>query len=747
MFDSPKKIHCLGAGGIGLSGVAALLSGAGHKVSGCDEKFGEAIRAWLESTGVKTYCGHSAEHIDIERPDLIIRSPAVSDECDEILMAGEAGIPIYCRGEVLAEISKKLCTIAVCGTHGKTTTSSFTAMILQGLGFAGTGWCIGGYTERMGAVAKSPDGGSPFVIEADESDGTLALYEPQITVVTSIDPDHMEHFASFEALKDCFRKALDSTKRKVIFCADNETARETASVYDGAIGYGLCEDASVRALNPRYDGEGTTFTFVCNGKSYGETRLSVPGKHNLLNALGATAVALTLGAEPEAVKDAIGVLGELPHRRFEITDLPGGTKVVSDYSHHPVEIKALTDTALLTNPKRLRIIFQPHRYTRTLALRDEFVRAFNGADELLLLPVYAASEKTIAGGTTADLYAAFRKAGEGDKTIPVPKLAGTIDEAAAYYNSSQGVLREGDLLLCVGAGDVVSLIGKLNGGNRQNRASDNEASQSVKVSDGVPIDADSYMEVADEETLKRELAARVGKTPKILGQGTNLLPSPLGVRGKVIRLVNRDVRISDNGIVEAGAGVSGALLLSKLRDAGLGGLEFMAGIPGTLGGWITMNAGTRDGAVGDRVESCVLYTEGGERVEMRRGDFNFAYRSAPFAKDKIVFSVTLCLTPDSPENIADRMKVFSQKRFDFTGLKTAGSVFKNPDGTTAGKLLDECGLKGLRIGGAQICDRHANIISTNQDAVPSDVMALMAVMEEKVRERFGIKLEQEVREW
>ncbi len=742
MTDFPEKIHCLGVGGIGLSGVAAILSSYGHEVSGCDEKLSPDMRMWLERHGVKVDLCHAKEHVAKYDPELIIRSPAVNDASEEIVLAREKGISVIRRGEALARIVGALPTIAVCGTHGKTTTSSFTATLLQEAGIAGTGWCIGGFTASMGGVAKVPKAGAPFVVEADESDGTLALYSPKVLVLTSIDADHMEHFASFEDLKGCFAKAVGQTADAVVYCAESVCATEVAMAHRNAVSYGFCEAARLRGVNVTLSDSGSSFDVIYDGVLLGRAEIGVPGVHNVLNALAAMGALIAYGVDVKAAFGVLAAIKELPHRRFERVRLGCGAEVVSDYSHHPVEIKALIETARLFKAKRLRVVFQPHRYTRTRALINNFPAAFDGCDELILLPVYAASEEPLEGGTTADLYARMREV----CGAVVPMLARSVKEVADYYASPMGALRDGDILLVVGAGDIVSLVGELTARCTEAIEERSDSEVDLRVSYGMRLCADSSCEVADEGALC-ELLAKGVRPLNLFGMGTNLLPPPLGVRGSVVRLVNRDLTIGADGTVECGAGLSGAALLARLRDAGLSGLEFMAGIPGTVGGWLAMNAGTRFGAIGDRVVSCVVYTKDGERIVSAKDDCGFGYRTAAFFDDKVIWSVVLKLESSTPEAIAERMAEYSAKRFDFTGLRTAGSVFKNPDGDSAGRLAEAAGCKGLRVGGAYVCERHANIISADEGATPSDVMALIEIVQSMVFAQSGILLKKEVRIW
>ncbi len=739
---APRRLHALGATGIGVSGLLALFRARGWEVSGCDSRPAPALAAWLASLGVEIHQGHDPSHIAVRHPDLVLRSPAVADGNPELAAARAAGIPVARRGEALAALVNQSHGVAVCGTHGKTTTSCFVRELLARLGDSPS-WCIGGNTPSMGAVAGVGAPGAPFVVEADESDGTLVLYRPHVTVVTCIEPDHMEHFASFDALKECFATAVRATTEAVVCCADNAAAREVAGAASApATTYGFAPDADVRCEIVALEADSSIFDLVRRDGARLRATIGVPGRHNVLNATGAFAACVALGHVPEKVADALGSLNELPGRRYERHAAPCGAEIVSDYAHHPTEIAMLVSMARLSPARRLIAVFQPHRYTRTKALGHDFPAAFRGVDEILLLPVYEASEKPLEGGRAEDLYCEFRRQNAEDASIPIPKLVPSVKEAAAYLATALGA---GDRLLVVGAGDVVSLVALL-----EKAGPVVVAPSPVRNSYGTAAKADRFVEVRDEAELSALLAsAHAGAMPvHVVGQGTNLLVSDIGLRGMTLRLSQEgfaSFERPDDTTVRVGCAMPGARLLSILRDAGLSGLEFMAGIPGCVGGWLAMNAGTRFGEFGDRVMAATAYGPDGASCEIT--DFGFGYRTCKALEGRIATKVTLRLVRDDPAAIARRMDDFRARRFDFSGLRTAGSVFRNPPGVSAGKLLDEAGCKGLRVGGAVVCDRHANIVAAEDGATASDIMALSALMRERVAAHSGVHLEREIRIW
>lgn len=753
MLESVNNIHLVGVGGIGMSGLAILLAASGRKTSGCDLKISQKTARWLAKAGVDTATGHSPEHIRIFSPDLVVRTPAVPDDAPELDAARNAGIPIASRGEVLAEFSHSLNTIAICGTHGKTSTSCFTATLLRILDKSrATGWCIGGWTDSLASVASPPDPDAPFVIEADESDGTLALYSPNITVVTSIERDHMEHFDSFDSLANCFKSVCTHTSKAVIFCADEaNAARAALSASCRTIGYGFSESAALRACDPVFKANYSTFTVRFGTYVRHGIRLSVPGAHNVLNALGAIAACIASGYDIENIIDAISVLDSLPHRRFERYHCRFGFDLISDYSHHPTEIRALLETAKLDGCP-ITAIFQPHRYSRTKAFVNEFALAFSSlgpSDRLILLPVYPAFEQPLEGGETADLYARMRELNAAGTLATIPALAKSIDEVRNFI--AVGGAGKDSLVLVIGAGDIVSLTGMLRCLRAVNHPT---APAPLKVSLGVSATADNFVEIHTTDELASAL--RNSRKCRVIGGGSNLLPPPLGVRETVIRLAANAVVFDapcpmplPQGYVAVTAecGISGASLLAELARHGLSGLEFMAGIPGTLGGWLAMNAGTRLGSISDVVILVNAFNCKGEPAVASTANCGFSYRTCRWLKNKIAFSAILALRRDSPDAILTRMRLALEKRFNFAGLRTAGSAFKNPPGAYAGEILERAGCKGLRVGGAFVSSRHANIVATDPGATASDVHALLALMRRRAKLSSDIDLQLEIKSW
>ena len=682
-----KSIHFMGIGGVGMAGLAFLLKKAGHNVTGCD-KYATARTRWLEANGIPVEVGHSPDHL--ADADELIVTPAVPPSAPELAEAVNLAsaqtartFEVRYRGAVLAELVNAAQGIAVCGTHGKTTTSTFITKLLQALG-DDPSWCIGGET---GAMPVAGCGGVTLVVEADESDGTLALYRPHVLVLNAVDFDHLEHFASPEAYFDCYRTAIRNTRDTVIVCADHPKA---AALAREAIAPG------VRLMT-----FGSTSSADVNAADWSHLASLVLGHHNVLNALAAVSVALARGHSGDAILAALPTaLAELPDRRFQKIAEQDGITILTDYAHHPAELKCAVDMARQLNPKRLRVLFQPHRYSRTRALLTEFPPAFAQADEVVLIPVYAAFEQPLPGGDIADLFRAFRDHYRQEQTSSLVgmalKLARSAEEAWRHAFLSA---EPGDLILLAGAGDIINLLPRV-------LADMTDARLSTRGADVVPLAPLSFFRTGGV-TLG-------GGERVIVGMGSNTWFSDCTTDAEVVK-PNLP---------------TGASLLPTHPE-----LAFMAGIPGTIGGWVKMNAG----AFGHSISECIRRVKvDGEWLD--RDACGFAYRHSGIRG--VIEDVEFV---DDPPACDGTCADFLARRKKFPP-RTCGSVFKNPTADTpAGRLLEEAGAKNLRVGGASVWSEHANVIVAGEGCTSSDILALARLMAAVVREKFHVNLQPEIR--
>ena len=624
----------MGIGGVGMAGVAFLLKHAGHHVTGCD-KYATLRTRWLEACGIPVAVGHSPAHLD--DADELVVTPAVPRGDPELARAlsSEGSMRVRFRGEVLAELVNASFGIAVCGTHGKTTTSTFIVKLLRALGDSPS-WCIGGETGEMHVAGTGED--RALVVEADESDGTLALYRAKLLVVMNMDYDHPEHFPTEAAYRACYETAISQSEQVI------------------------------RA-------------WTLDASDFPELPSLVNGAHNVVNARAAIEVALRLGHSPAAIRSALpAAISELPDRRFQrVWPTPGattsddGVTVYTDYAHHPRELECAVSMAAALSPRRLRVIFQPHRYSRTKALCAEFPPAFAKADEVVLVPVYPAFEEPLPGGDIADLYKAFRDFSPQDV-----KLARSAEEAWRHMFLTR---EPGDIVLIAGAGDVIQII---------------------------PL-------VERDFTCPPTARRRI-----FLGGGTNTWRSDLATDKEYVR-------------TDGPARLPGASL----------GIPWMAGIPGSIGGWIKMNAG----AFGHSFSEVVRRVKVDGRW-IAAEDCGFAYRHSNISGEiqDVEFDFAkagLPLLASDPRAYAEDAASFLSRRKNFPA-GTKGSVFKNPPGDFAGRLLEAAGAKSLRVGGAYVWQEHANVIVAGPDATASDFLALGRLMARAVFFQFGVRLEPEV---
>lgn len=436
-------VHFVGIGGVGMAGLAFQLQRRGVRVTGSDASTNR-VTGWLRAEGVLVTQGHRAEALP-EGAQWVIRTPAVPDENSELRAARSRGLPVFPRGAVLAAMLNAQRGIAVCGTHGKTTTTAMILHLLQAAGLSPSG-CVGGELDARGAVAVAGTD-DWFVAEADESDGTLALYQPEIGIITNIEFDHMDYFPDEAAFRACFAQFAAASRRVLLYRGDDPVSRETARRASHAVAFGPDPDGDIGVSEIAADRSGCDFTLRHTKLGRRRFRVPLPGLHNVWNAAAALAVGLECGADPEALLPGLASFRSV-RRRFEVVLDTPRCLVISDYAHHPTEIRAVLDAARRQG-RRMVAVYQPHRYTRTRTLAAEFPPSFDGLAHLVLAPVYAASEAPVHGGTSKDLFAQFRSGVH----VPV-ELAESLDDA---WDRALGCLREGDMFLILGAGDVEQL--------------------------------------------------------------------------------------------------------------------------------------------------------------------------------------------------------------------------------------------------------------------------------------------------
>ncbi len=445
MYLKKYHIHFVGIGGIGMSGIAELLLNLGYRVSGSDLKASD-ITTNLERLGGSIHVGHRAEQIS--GADVVVVSSAIDEDNPEVAAARDAAIPVIPRAEMLAELMRLKYSVAIAGAHGKTSTTSLVANVLAAGGLDPT-VVIGGKLRSIGRNAVLGDGDF-IVAEADESDGSFLKFSPAIAVVTNIDREHMDFYEDLEAIKTVFLNFIDRIPfyGLAVLCLDNEPLQSLLPrIKKRLTTYGRSAQADYQARDIRFGEMQSRFTVVHRGDDLGQFVLAMPGMHNVYNALAAIAVGVELDIPVADIKRALR-RAEGVQRRLEIKGEVGGITVVDDYGHHPTEIQVTLDAVKENWPQRRKVVvFQPHRYTRTQALLEDFTRSFNNSDVLVVLPVYAASEAPIPGVSGEALGECIRAHGHRNVTC-LESLEACVDHLEAF-------LVPGDLLLTLGAGDVV----------------------------------------------------------------------------------------------------------------------------------------------------------------------------------------------------------------------------------------------------------------------------------------------------
>jgi UDP-N-acetylmuramate--alanine ligase len=434
-LSQPQRLHVVGVGGAGMSAIATVLAAMGHRVSGSDLKESAGL-ARLRAMGVEVHVGHAAEHVgDV---DAVTISTAVPATNPEVTAAHERGIPVLRRAETLAAIARTRRTVAVAGTHGKTTTASMLALVLVEAGMRPS-FIIGGEVNEIGTGAVWDDG-EWFVVEADESDGTFLELAPEAALVTNVEPDHLEHYGGFEALSQAFVRFLAEVPGPKVVCGDDPLLASLSHTT-----YGTGPDAEYRMVDVVRARSSVHFTVA----GVGEVGLPVPGLHNARNACGALAMGLELGAPFDAAARALARYGGVA-RRFQFRGERDGVTFVDDYAHLPTEVRAALAAARDGGWKRVVAVFQPHRFSRTESLWRDFADAFVDADVLVVTEVYAAGETPRPGVSGKLLVYAVLDAHPAARVAYLPSRS----ELVAYLRR---LLRPGDVCLTLGAGDLTSL--------------------------------------------------------------------------------------------------------------------------------------------------------------------------------------------------------------------------------------------------------------------------------------------------
>lgn len=722
MIEPGQRLLFLGVGGMGMAPLAAWLSCAGYSITGYDASLLESVRTHLVAAGVSLRDFLLEEQV--AGFDGLVYSSALSEEHPLLQAAHVAGVPCVRRGTLLAELSRNKKLIAIAGSHGKTTTCGLVAYAVQRLGLK-VNYILGGLFSGGVFPPSHFCEGEWLVAEVDESDGTIEGFRPEHTVLLNSDWDHADRYEAPEKAEAAFLGLAERTSGKVWLPREERLRAKLsqALAFPEVAGVDVCNDDGL----------------------------------NLNNRLAAATVLEEIaGTVPPGVFANFPGIARRQSIRLEWPDL----LVIEDYAHHPTEITALLDALRKrAGERRLHVVFQPHRYSRTRQFCRSFAESLSVADELSLLPVYAAHERLINGGQLTDLVKAF-----GARPPEVLEFG-----PSAIARLCSRVVGQPTLLAFVGAGDIEEFAAACVSQLRYPQDRDaafldyvrGRCSPDCVVRVGEPLARKTTIGIGGPARLYAEPGHRgdlsillracrfFGVAHFCLGRGSNLLVADEGYDGLVIRFAAPEwsrIERLDSDRIWVGVGCRLKELCGFAAREGIVGFEFLEGIPGAVGGALRMNAGAMGSWMFDVVERVQFLDKEGKLQDWRREAFHFGYRKVEEISEGIALGAVL-KGRDSAESTVIRGQIDSyanaRKESQPRGA-SAGCIFKNPEGSYAGKLIDVHGLKGLRVGGAEVSTMHGNFILNSHNATAADVIELVRQIRSRVKAASGYELEPEV---
>jgi UDP-N-acetylmuramate--alanine ligase len=740
------RIHLVGVAGSGMSGIAALLVELGHTVSGSD-KVSTTETDRLQRLGLRFREQHRPE--DASAADLVVFSSAIRGDNPILVSARDCGKPVVRRAEALAAIMRGKRGIVIAGMHGKTTTSAMTAHALREGGLHPSHY-VGAEIPILGTNAHWDWRGEYFVAEGDESDGTIALFQPEHTLILNIEEEHLDFYADLGAIEKVFAQLITQTAGTVFYNVDDKNAARLCRSVARGISYGFSETADYRAVDIRLKDFASTFRVNHRGQDLGEALLNVPGQHNVHNALGVIALASELGVGFEKIAKSLAKF-EHARRRFEIKYDSPRFLLVDDYGHHPTEIHATLKTARSVGRKRVLTMFQPHRYSRTKALRKEFGRAFDDTDRVVVTDVYGSNEAPIPG-VTGQMIA--------DEMVAHGHRGVCYEPRLEWVHRAVGnMLESGDLVLSLGAGNIHEQLSAL--------AADLVIAEKLKEIVSEDGEIRLYEPLSKHTTLRVGGPAQFWVEPQnenafaelirfcrdenlplfVMGRGSNLLVRDGGIRGVVVHPRGGDFdKIEVNGAeITAGVGAKLKEVAYAGKAAGIGGLEWMEGIPGAVGGGLRMNAGAMGAQTFENVVRVRYLDANGQARTKTRDELEVHYRNFPLLEKNFAVSAVFRGELAPIEEIVRKLEASQEKRrTSQPAAKSAGCIFKNPDSCPAGKLVDELGLKNARVGNARVSEVHGNFIVNDGGATAAEILELIEKIKATALAKRGIELETEV---
>lgn len=741
----PARIHLIGVAGSGMSGLALILLEMGHNVSGSD-RVTSAETERLQGLGLIFSTPHTS--VVLDGVEIVIYSSAIRPENATLSTARDRSIPCYRRAECLAAVLNAKKGVIVSGTHGKTTTSSLCAHLLRE-GRMRPCHYVGAEIPVLGTNAHWNEQSEYLVAEGDESDGTLVNYIPEHSIVLNVEAEHLDFYRDLDHIKTVFDKLCSQTRGKIFYCSVDEGASDVCSKYPNAVSYGWA-DADFIATDVREMRGHTGFNVVKKGENLGRVELGIPGRHNVLNALAAIAQVMEIGVDFGSISRGLASFAGA-RRRFERKYLSSSYRIVDDYGHHPTEIAATLQTARSLNPGRLVVLFQPHRYTRTQMLAEDFGRVLQAADAIFVSDVYPASELPIEGVSGQLIVDAIHRHG--------PVKAVFVPDLSLAHHVVGNSLKPGDLLLTLGAGNVHEAGTKIAQDLTIFEEMLRMTGEGVKgnlyepmkrhTTMGVGGEAQYWLEPSTFEAMKNAVNyCRERSIPvRMIGRGSNAIVRDGGIRGAVIHPDGGEfesMEIGEDGTITAGASIRLKKLCAAATQAGISGFEWMDGIPGNVGGSLRMNAGAMGADMWNCFVSAICLDDDGEIRQHTKEDMEAIYRSIPEFINNFVMTAKFRGTPGNTEEMQRRIDESREKRkaSQPTGA-SSGCIFKNPESIPAGKLIDELGFKGVSVGEAMVSEIHGNFIVNTGNARAQDITELMDIIRAKALEERGIQLKSE----
>ncbi len=750
MFTTGVRVHIVGVAGAGMSALAVYLKGFGCEVSGCDPS-NAAVLEQLRARGIAVASAHDARHV--AQADVVLWSPAVARTHPELDAAHARGATMMTRAKVLGELSANARFLGVTGTHGKTTATSMLVHIMRAAG-RDDSRLVGAAVRGVGFAGHH--GVGDVIAEVDESYGAFAELTPYALGLLNVEADHLDHYGSLENLETAFVQVLERCTGPVVVWTDDVGARRVASrLARGWTSVGTDDEAQWVLRDVELTRYGSRARL--SGPREFPIALGVVGRHNVTNAAVAAVLALSLGVSVDAVTAGLARFRGAP-RRFERVASWRGVDVVDDYAHLPGEIAATVAAARDSGYERVVALFQPHRVTRTLNVGEAFAPAFDDVDAVIVTDIYTAGEDNPDGVTGEVVADVVRR-----RARTTVHYAATLGEAAATLDR---VARDADLVLLLGAGNVNEVLDHLE--SDQGTRADPSPARRFFLGTGPSVEYDvalgarttyrvggsvaALATLEDDDDLEEfaDRAASSGRQVVVIGNGSNLLVADGWHDLVAVHLAGefRDVTISDDDqgvLVVVGAALDLPVLARRLAGEGIAGFEWAVGVPGTVGGAVAMNAGGHGSemrASVQRVQVCA-----GAHVRWRDArEMDFSYRSSALAPGEIVTRVALRLRRgDATQARTQIGEIVRWRREHQPGGANAGSVFRNPDGDSAGRLIEAAGLKGYRRGSAAVSSKHANFIIADAGGSANDVMSVMRDVRARVGQATGVWLETEHR--